>query len=185
MNFKDAILTSEAGRDRAPVHPVEERSSVLRSGIDGFLSTIWSTDQQPSTQNRPAERLAFPSGSSNAAEFLKTAALFLPGRIGVASTIALHALDAVDPRASSRTQCYDGMLGALKGATLRGSFAAADRIGAGPAAKGLLLGATSRFSESAFERDTFTKMITGSAPLTAGERISRLCLTRRPPVQTL
>lgn len=94
---------------------------------------------------------------------LKTAALFLPGGAGLAATIALNALDHARPADSAKHQMMDAGLGAMQGGILRLTLGA---LPAGHfAARGALIGVTSRLSDRLFDRHNY---VTGGSTDIAG-----------------
>src|SRR5262249_15558882 len=106
--------------------------------------------------------------TSYASGFLKTAGLFLRGRIGLAGTVAIYALDQMNPSDSAGTQLLDGGLGGLKGGLLKGAF---NYLGAKEVSiplKGVGLGMASRILETGLTRSTYLDKQTGDFQLTAG-----------------
>lgn len=93
--------------------------------------------------------------------FLITAALFTPGKIGLASTVVLSALDHASPGSSGGAQMADFALGALKGAGLRGimhgmgSKYMPEMVANSAALKGVAFGFSNRALESVLTRENY------------------------------
>lgn len=87
--------------------------------------------------------------------FIKSATLFLRGRLGVAGTLASYALDQMRPGDSAATQLADGTLGSAKGLAMRGVFNKLGTTQVDFATKGIMLGTTSRLADSALSRQTY------------------------------
>jgi len=99
---------------------------------------------------------------------LKTAGMFLGGKLGFWGTAAIYAIDQMCPEDSASTQAFDGVLGFAKGALLKKSF---DKIGAwevGPLAKGVALGFTARSIDLGLTRQTYFNQTTGKYSAAAG-----------------
>jgi len=92
----------------------------------------------------------------NVAEAAKTGAIFFGGRVGLASTVALYALDQIKVGDSFGGALMDAGLGVAKGTALRGlnTFAAAREFGI--AGQALTLGTGSRVLDSGLNRQTWT-----------------------------
>ena len=102
------------------------------------------------------------------AGFLKTAALFAGGKIGLAGTVALYALDQMRPADDMRSQVADMALGGLKGGLLRGTLNALGRSELGVAYKGVALGIGSRVLDLGLTRQTYLRAGTGEFNLGTG-----------------
>jgi hypothetical protein len=95
------------------------------------------------------------------AGFLKTAALFMPGRIGLAGSIIIGGLDQASPNSSSGAQLADFALGGLKGAGMRGVMHAMgseklpEFISQSPAVKGVAFGISNRLLDTALTRQNY------------------------------
>ncbi|CAN5310181.1 hypothetical protein BH10CYA1_BH10CYA1_60760 [soil metagenome] len=95
------------------------------------------------------------------AGFLKTAALFMPGKIGLAGSIIIGGLDQAKPNESSGSQVADFALGGLKGAGMRavmhamGSERLPGFISQSPAAKGVAFGISNRLLDTALTRQNY------------------------------
>src|SRR5262249_37188883 len=87
--------------------------------------------------------------------FLKTGALFLRGRMGLAGTIGVYALDQMNPRDSLKTQLTDMTLGMAKGGLMKGAFDLLGQKEVSVAAKGVGLGITSRTLDLGLTRGTY------------------------------
>lgn len=77
------------------------------------------------------------------------------GRVGLAGTVALFALDQMSPRDSFKTQLADLAMGAAKGSLLKGRFNLLGKKNVGIAAKGVGLGVSSRLLELGLTRQTY------------------------------
>lgn len=82
---------------------------------------------------------------------LKTGALFLGGRLGLAATVLTHAADEMHRSDSAGMQALDFVGGALKGAGMRALFAKMP-AGADFATKGIVMGTGSRFLDAGLTR---------------------------------
>jgi Leucine-rich repeat (LRR) protein len=87
---------------------------------------------------------------------LKSAALFFPGRIGLAGTIATHGLDQTRHSDGLSTQFLDGALGSAKGGLLRAAFHHFGSAEIGIAARGVSLGVSSRILDTALSRQSYS-----------------------------
>src|SRR5215813_623234 len=87
--------------------------------------------------------------------FLKTGALFLRGRLGLAGTIGVYALDQMNPRDSLKTQLTDMTLGMAKGGLMKGAFHLVGQKDVPVALKGVGLGITSRVLDLGLTRSTY------------------------------
>jgi hypothetical protein len=119
------------------------KQSLLQAGIDNAVALV--TDDK----ELRSEIAHYASAG------LKTAALFYGGRMGVASTVGLYALDNAKMGDDATTMMIDGSLGAAKGAAMRGTFALVGHSRFDPAAKALALGVGARFSENFLERTNY------------------------------
>ncbi len=102
--------------------------------------------------------------------FLKTGALFLRGRTGLAGTVALYALDQMNPRDSLKTQLTDMTLGGAKGGLMKGAFHLLGKKDVSIAAKGVGLGITSRSLDLGLTRSTYTN---SAGDFSLGQGLSR------------
>lgn len=91
--------------------------------------------------------------------FLKTAALFLPGKAGLLGAASTYGIDRVKLNDDSHGQLLDGCLGGLTGALLSKTFSAlgARSINLGPAGKGVLMGLGARAIELGLDRKTWSR----------------------------
>jgi hypothetical protein len=88
--------------------------------------------------------------------FVKAAALFLRGRLGLAGTIGSYALDQMRPGDSATEQITDLALGSTKGVAMRGVFGKLGSMQLDFATKGMVLGTSSRMVDVGLNRHTFT-----------------------------
>lgn len=102
------------------------------------------------------------------AGFLKNAALFMRGRLGLAGSVALFALDELRPADSFQDQLADLGLGASKGALMKGAFHFLGQKDVGIAAKGIGLGASLRLTELGLSRRNYIDESTGELSLAHG-----------------
>jgi len=100
--------------------------------------------------------------------FVKTATLFMRGRLGLAGTVAAYALDQMNPNDDLKTQSLDGLLGASKGALLKSAFKTLGEADLGIAARGVSFGFTSRALDLGLTRNTYTDPTTGQFSLARG-----------------
>lgn len=121
-----------------------QRHSYLDTGVNAITSHFIADDGQRNTVNHYA------------GEFLKTAALFTPGKLGLIGTVALQGLAQASPTDALTTQVEDMALGAAKGAAIRGAFKlVGERFSFAPT-KGIVLGTSMRAADAVFQRDLFT-----------------------------
>lgn len=137
LGHRDDGTASDALRKESHDH---QQHTVLQNGIDKVASVFTSDDQTR------AEITHYTTAG------LKTAALFLGGRVGIASTVGLYAADQINPNDSAGTMLVDGSLGALKGAAMKGTFALVGGSRFDPAVKALALGVGSRLSDTVLDR---------------------------------
>ncbi len=108
-----------------------------------------------SNQNTQSEVSHYGAG------FLKTAALFMPGRIGLAGSIILGGLDQASPNSSGGAQLADFALGGLKGAGMRGIMHAMgseklpEFVAQSPAVKGVAFGISNRVLDTVLTRQNY------------------------------
>lgn len=87
-------------------------------------------------------------------QFLKTAGLFMRGRIGVAATVATYAFGEMRRGDDLGTQVLDGGLGSLKGVGTRAIFTKMP-AGADVATKGVMMGGGSRLLDAGLTRSNY------------------------------
>jgi hypothetical protein len=121
-----------------------QRQSYLEKGVNHFTQSFIDDDKQRHTVNHYAS------------EFLKTTALFTPGKIGVIGTVALHGLAQASPDDAIGAQAADLTLGMAKGGVIRGAFEYVGKNYHFAPTKGILIGTSSRAAEAVFQRDLFT-----------------------------
>ncbi|MBI4533731.1 MAG: hypothetical protein HY711_07265 [Candidatus Melainabacteria bacterium] len=102
--------------------------------------------------------------------FLKTAGLFMRGKLGLAGTVTMYALDEMRPKDNMGTQLTDMGLGGLKGAGLKGMFAVLGAAKVGVATKGVGLGIGSRVHDLCLTRKTYLSADSSSLSLAAGAK---------------
>lgn len=100
--------------------------------------------------------------------FLKTAALFMPGPIGIGGAIALGSLDKARPGDSVGTQLADASLGGLTGGLTRGLLGVAGGLPGGFITKGIVVGAGSRVLGYGLDRHTYIDQKTGEVSFGQG-----------------
>lgn len=116
----------------------------LQTGINAVTSHVISNDETRGAVNHYA------------AEFVKTASLFTGGKLGLVSTAVAYGLDQARTDSSWKEQAVDFTLGAAKGTTMKGMFAAIGGSGQFAPMKGALMGMGSGATEEFFKRETFT-----------------------------
>jgi beta-amylase len=121
-----------------------KRRSYLDSGVNLVTQHLVGDNEKRDTINHYA------------GEFLKTAALFTPGKIGVIGTVALHGLAQASPADALGLQAQDMALGMAKGGAIRGAFSLVGKNFHFAPTKGILIGTASRAAEAVFQRDLFT-----------------------------
>lgn len=95
------------------------------------------------------------------AGFLKTAALFMPGRVGLIGSVVLSGLDQACPSSTASEQATDFVLGGMKGAGMRGmmhmmgSEKMPEFIAKSPAAQGVAFGLSNRIMDTALTRQNY------------------------------
>ena len=129
-----------------------ENATVLKAGAEKLASVLTSDPQMQ-------EEIAH-----YAAAGLKTAALFLRGRVGLAASVGLFALDEANPYDSPGQMLRESGLGALKGGASKFMF---DKIGQtnwNPAVKAVGLGVGSRVTDAMFRSETYNNELGEFAP---------------------
>ena len=94
-------------------------------------------------------------------EAIKTGSLFLRGRIGLATTLASYALSEAKPADHVGDQLMDVTMGSAKGFLLKGAFNTLGKAEINFAAKGVLLGTTSRSVDLGLTRSTWQDLNNG------------------------
>lgn len=141
--------------------------SYLARGIDAVSSLVVSD------QSTRAEVAHYATG------FVKAVGLFARGRAGLAGTVAVYALDAMDPDTSIATQAVDGALGGSKGALLKGVLHGLGKKELPIATKGAVLGVASSAVETGLTRSTYIDPKTGSFDFGSGlDRVRETSLNR-------
>src|SRR5262249_54969332 len=111
--------------------------------------------------------------------FVKTAALFLRGKLGLATTFGLYALDQMKPSDPWQNQLEDAGWGSTKGLALRGTLNLLGKAEAGIAAKGVAMGVSSRLLELGLNRETYVDARTGERDWLTGLRNVTLAATNK------
>jgi hypothetical protein len=88
-------------------------------------------------------------------QLLRTAAFFVPGKVGVVATAGINALAQAKPEDSAGEQLVDASLGAAKGALLRGVMNRAGTLQLSPVETGVALGMGSRILDTGLNRSTY------------------------------
>lgn len=88
---------------------------------------------------------------------VKTAGLFLPGKLGYATSGLTYALDQAKPSDSVSDQLIDGGLGLAKGLGTRATFQIVGSKELGIASKAVSLGISTRVIDSALTRQTYAE----------------------------
>lgn len=121
-----------------------KRPSYLETGVNAITKNFIADSSSRDTVNHYA------------GEFLKTAALFTPGKIGVIGTVALSGLAQASPTDSLSLQAEDFALGAAKGGVVRGAFSLVGKNFHFAPTKGIMIGTAMRSADAVFQRDLFT-----------------------------
>lgn len=87
--------------------------------------------------------------------FLKSAGLFLGGRLGLAGTLTTYGLDQAKPGDTATNQVADFTLGGAKGLAMRGIFRGLGSAEMDFATKGVLLGTSSRVVDAGLTRENY------------------------------
>jgi hypothetical protein len=146
FNKNAGILGEPSGRHRLSA---EANESYVQTALRDVTSVFTSN------QNTQSEVSHYGAG------FLKTAALFMPGRIGLAGSIILGGLDSASPNSSGSAQIADFALGGLKGAGMRGIMHAMgseklpDFVAQSPAVKGVAFGISNRVLDTVLTRQSY------------------------------
>jgi hypothetical protein len=101
-------------------------------------------------------------------ELLKTGALFMRGRVGLAASLVTYGLSQTKANDSFGNQATDFALGGLKGSLMQGLFTKIGNTQMNFAAKGVIMGTTSRSLDLGLTRSTWTDPKTGEASLAHG-----------------
>lgn len=155
---------------------LDNTSKVTATGHDAAGRTLWQEAASggkrsylESLVHSTAGRLWHSEEADrHVADGLKTAGLFLRGRVGLAGTIVLYAADQASPSDNFSSQLADAGLGALKGGLLKGTFEVLGTKDVPVAARGVALGVSSRVLELGLSRQTYADPLTGSFSLEAG-----------------
>ncbi len=130
----------------------EHKRSYLESLVHRTAGALWESDDF----------------DRHVAQGLKTAGLFLRGRVGLAGTLVLYAVDQARPSDAVSAQFIDAGLGALKGGLLKGTFEILGNKDVTVAAKGVGLGVSSRVLDLGLSRQTYVDPRTGKFNLESG-----------------
>ncbi len=106
----------------------------------------------------------------NVAEAAKTGAIFFGGKVGLATTVALYALDQIKVGDNFGQACMDAGLGITKGVGLRGINQLAAARDFGIAGQTLSLGLGSRGLDTVLNRQSWTDKQTNSFSLDQGRK---------------
>lgn len=146
LNIDASPLGDSSSRQRLSS---EAHQTYVQSAIRGVTSAF--TDDK----NIQSEVSHYGAG------FLKTAALFMPGKIGLAGSIIIGGLDQASPDESNSNKVVDFALGGLKGAGMRGIMHAMGSeklplfVSQSPAAKGVAFGISNRLLDTALTRQNY------------------------------
>jgi hypothetical protein len=160
QSYLGRVLSSVWGGDERSLKSLEElRVKVETAQKSGDRQSLFKLQEQVAAQVKSDhEAIARQDEISRyAGGFLKTGALFLRGRVGLAGTVALFALDQMNPHDSFKTQLADMAMGAAKGGLLKGTFNLLGKREVGIAAKGVGLGVSSRVLELGLTRQTYVE----------------------------
>ncbi|HEY9869199.1 MAG TPA: hypothetical protein V6D08_08535 [Candidatus Obscuribacterales bacterium] len=158
QSYLGRVLSFVWGGDERSLKSLEElRVKAETAGKSGDGQALSKLREQAAAQVKSdREAIAMQDEISRyAGGFLKTAALFLRGKVGLAGTVALFALDQMRPHDSFKTQLADMAMGAAKGGLLKGTFNLLGKKDVGIAAKGVGLGVSSRVLELGLTRQTY------------------------------
>jgi hypothetical protein len=165
VNFDQVLSTKAGGHDTGVgnrllaelVSPTVPRSEVSptpepKSYLDKALGTVIHNDK---TEHYVAQAV-------------KTGAMFFGGKVGLASTVALYALDQAKVGDSFGQAVTDLGLGAIKGVGMRGinNFAASRDMGI--ASQAITLGVGARVMDSGLNRNSWLDHKTGAYTFGAG-----------------
>jgi len=127
-----------------PTSAEHSRKSYLETAVNSLTSNLISDEEQLNTVNHYAT------------EFIKTTALFTPGKVGVFGTVALQGLGQASPTDALGAQAGDMALGMAKGGVMRGAFSVVGKNFSFAPTKGILIGTSVRAADAFFQRDLFT-----------------------------
>jgi hypothetical protein len=144
LDFQPKQQNEGASSSTTPFHNELHKQSYLKSFVDTFAAPFCSN---PETRSEV---------DNYGAEFLKTATLFLRGRLGLAGSVVSYGLDQARPGDTLSEQLSDGVLGGVKGAAMQRLFGKLGGLELDFATKGMVLGTSSRVVDSALNRNTFT-----------------------------
>ncbi len=137
-------------------NPVQApKKSYLAEGMEGLASLAFKDENT-------RQEVAHYGG-----EFLKTAALFAPGKVGIAATLLTYGADKACRQDTFLTQGADAVLGATKGVAVKTLFSAVARSNNWAPTKGALMGIVSRGADVVFDRQTFTDPLKSAGRLKA------------------
>lgn len=137
-------------------HPTQApKTSLLQEGLEDVASLAFkdkNTCKQIGTYG---------------SELLKTAALFAPGKVGVAATILTYGADKASREDSLLVGTTDFALGATKGVVVKSLFNKVSESTAWAPGKGALMGIVSRGADITFDRNTLSNPLSGAARIKA------------------
>lgn len=171
QSFLGWAINAAWGKDDNSLKELKEVQANVRSAPINKTSNIHQLDDTRIKElvTRDKQAVSLQDEITNySTGFLKTTALFLRGKVGLAGTVALFALDQICPKDSLSNQLTDLALGATKGALLRSTYAGLGQIEAGIAAKGVTLGTTSRLLDFGLSRQTYLDATTGTYSVGTG-----------------
>lgn len=136
-----------------------DSASSSESYLDHVVDLVWK---------KPEHSDGSASAHDYAKGFLKTAALFMSNRVGMAGTVALYALDQAHPSESIGAQATEMSLGAIQGFATRKTFDWFGDQTMNFAVKGVGLGLTSRIIDTGLDAHTYVDKNTGAVSLGGG-----------------
>lgn len=148
---------SELSINAAPVGDSSSRQRLSSEAHQTYVQNAIREVTSVFTDNKDTQAEISRYGAG----FLKTAALFMPGKVGLAGSIIIGGLDQASPNESSSNQLADFALGGLKGAGMRGIMHAMGSekmpafISESPAAKGVAFGISNRLLDTALTRQNY------------------------------
>ncbi len=135
--------------------PPKPKHTYLENAVDSTLSLVVKDE----AKRKDLDHLG--------TEFIKTAALFSGGKIGIATTMVAYGLDKASPEDKPMERVTDFTLGAVKGQTIKLLFGAVSRNYSFAPTKGIFMGIAARDADIVFDRQTFTDPLKTAARLKA------------------
>jgi hypothetical protein len=139
------------------------KQSLLGAGSEAVVSSVAKLFGQNDKDARSHDEIeGYLTG------FAKAVPLFMGGRKALAGTIGMFALDQAKVGDDYSEQLKDAGLGGLKGLGMKAVFHGMGKLNASPAAKGIVLGGSSRAIDTGLTRENYINPHSGQFELSRG-----------------